>query len=252
MPPRSLVWGLRNRLTPRQRSALRTATDEALAFVGSVKGARTAERVVALTYDDGPDPAGTAAVLDALAAHGATATFFQLVHRAERHPDLVRRVLEEGHEIALHGLDHSRLTALPVDVVRRTLGEARRRLEDVAGAPVRWFRPPYGAQTLATYRAATRAGLTPVVWGPTVADWQDGTPADVAARPAARPRPGQVVLLHDAFEAPAGDPTPAPTFDRGEVTHAYLERLAREGYRGTSVSGLLTLGRTWRTAWFRP
>jgi len=240
------------RLSPRTRTRIRLATDRLAGPVGSLKGARTSARVVALTYDDGPDPEGTPTVLAALAEVGVTATFFQLAERAERHPELVRAVLDGGHEIGLHGIDHARLTGLsPAEAARRIV-EGRDRLAAVTGRPARYFRPTYGAQTLRTYWAVRRAGLDPVVWGPSVDDWRDGAPVEVAARAQARLGPGEVVLLHDGFEVPAGDTTPRPTFDRGEVTRALLRLLAGQGYVATSVGGLLAHGQPWRTAWFRP
>lgn len=243
---------LANRLPPTARGWVRRATDRATAPLGSLKGCRTDTPVVALTYDDGPDPVGTPAVLAALAHAGVTATFFQLVERAERHPELVRQVLAAGHEIGLHGIDHGRLTGLPAAEVARRLREGRQRLAAVTGQPARWFRPTYGAQSVRGYLVTRRAGMLPVVWGPTVADWVDGGPTEVARRAIGAVAPGAVVLLHDGFELPPGDPTPAPTFDRGEVTAALLELLAERGYTATSVSGLLDHGRPWRTAWYRP
>lgn len=240
------------RLSPRARAGIRRATDRLATPVGSVKGARTQARVVALTYDDGPDPVGTPAVLAALGSAGVRATFFQLAERAERYPELVRAVLAAGHEVALHGIDHSRLSGLPPGEAGRRIVAGRDRLAAVTGARARWFRPAYGGQTLRTYAATRRAGLDPVVWGPSVEDWRDGTAAEVAERAVPRLGPGEVVLLHDGFEVPAGDTTPEPTFDRGEVTLALLALLTERGYTATSVGGLLAHGRPWRTAWFRP
>jgi peptidoglycan/xylan/chitin deacetylase (PgdA/CDA1 family) len=240
------------RLSPAARRRVRRATDRLLSPAGSLRGVRTTEPVVALSYDDGPEPTGTDAVLGALAEAGATATFFHLVYRAERHPEIVRRVVAAGHEIALHGIDHTRLTTLPITEVGRQLADGRRRLEAVAGRPVRLFRPAYGSQTLRSYAAARRAGLDVVVWGPYAEDWLDGSPSEVAARALARTAPGDVLLLHDAYEVPPGDPAPPPTFDRGEVTRELLAGLTDRGLRATSVSGLLRTGRPWRTAWFRP
>lgn len=243
---------LANRLTPAGRARVRQVTDRLSAPVGSLRGVRTHSRVVALTYDDGPDPKGTPAVLGALAEAGVTATFFQLAERAERYPELVRDVLDAGHEIAVHGIDHSRLTALPRAAAAARIRGARDRLAAICGHQHRYFRPAYGSQTLGTYLATRQAGLDPVVWGPTVADWLDGKPEDVAGRALTGLGPGEVVLLHDGFEVPPGDTTPEPTFDRGEVTLALLAMLADRGYTATSVTGLLAHGRPWRTAWFRP
>ena len=241
-----------SRLSPAARRRVRRATDRLLAPVGSVRAVRTSEPAVALSYDDGPDPVGTDAVLRALAEAGATATFFQLVYRAEQSQEIVGRVVAAGHEVALHGIDHTRLTTLPVAEVTRRLADGRRRLEAVTGRPVRLFRPPYGAQTLRTYVAARRSGLDVVVWGPAAYDWVDGSPGELAARALAGTGPGDVLLLHDGFEVPAGDRTPRPTFDRGEMTRALLAGLTERGLRATSVGALMAAGRPWRTAWFSP
>jgi len=209
----SLTRSVAGRLSPAARRRVRRATDRALAPIGSVRGVRTDEPVVALTYDDGPEPGETELVLDALAEAGAHATFFQLVYRAEQHPDLVRRVVAAGHEVALHGIDHTRLTTLPAADVARLVAAGKRRLEAVAGRPVRLFRPAYGSQTLRTYAAARRAGLDVVVWGPYAEDWRDGSAA---------------------------------------VTRALLAGLRARSYRALSVTELRTHGRAHRTAWFRP
>jgi peptidoglycan/xylan/chitin deacetylase (PgdA/CDA1 family) len=248
----SLTRSVADRLSPTARQRVRRATDGVLAPLGSLRGARTTDPVIALTYDDGPEPGGTEAVLAALAEQGVQATFFQLVYRAERHPDLVRRILAEGHEIALHGIDHSRLTELPVPAVARLLATGKQRLEAVAGVPIRLFRPAYGSQTVRTFVAARRAGLDVVVWGPTAEDWVDGPAAEVGARALDRSGPGEIVLLHDAFELPPGDPTPPPTFDRGDVTRALLAGLTARGLRPTTVGDLVHGRKPWRTAWYRP
>jgi peptidoglycan/xylan/chitin deacetylase (PgdA/CDA1 family) len=249
---RSLTRVAAGRLSPATRRRVRRGTDRLLAPVGSIRAGRTTEPVVALTYDDGPEPGDTDAVLDALGEAGVHATFFQLVYRAERHPEVVRRVLAAGHEVALHGIDHTRLTGLPTIEVGRRLAEGKRRLAAVAGRPVRLFRPAYGSQTLRSYAATRRAGLDVVVWGPSTADWRDGRPAEIAGRALDSVVPGAIVLLHDGFEVPPGDPTPPPTFDRGDVTRALLAGLADRGYRACSVGELLAIGRPHRTAWFRP
>src|SRR5919107_5789297 len=121
----------------------------ALLPLSSVACVATPQRVVALTYDDGPDPDHTPGVLDALARHGATATFFVLAERAEAHPDLVRRIAAEGHDVGLHGEDHTRLSALPARQALTRIRRGRRRLAAVLGRPVTLYRPADGAQGLA-------------------------------------------------------------------------------------------------------
>ncbi len=119
---------------------------------------------LALTIDDGPDPLSTPAILSALESAGAHATFFLLVDRAHRHPELARAIQEAGHEIGLHGPAHdARFTVLPAGLGSTQLREAAQELTRVTGGLVRWFRPPFGAVSPRVYASAERAGL-PIAW----------------------------------------------------------------------------------------
>lgn len=237
------------RVPPRVRRWVRRVVDPVLAPVGSVNGARTADPVLGLTFDDGPDPASTPAVLDALARHGARATFFVLADRAEEHPEAVRDAVAAGHEIGLHGPDHRRLPSVPDP--EGWLADGVRRVEGVSGVPVRRFRPPFGSQTLGTYRAARRRGLEVVVWAADVADWV-GDPEAVVRLGLARARPGAVMLLHDAYAPDPAAPEPGPRLDRAAILDALLPAWIGRGYSLESVDGLLHGRRPRRTAWFRP
>jgi peptidoglycan-N-acetylglucosamine deacetylase len=221
-------------------------------FAGSVVAVRTGVAHVALTFDDGPEPGGTDRVLAALADAGATGTFFVLVGRVRRYRALFDEVVAAGHEIGLHGADHRALPALPVTEVARIVRDARAELEDATGAAVRWHRPPYGRQTLRTWRAVTGAGLVPVLWGPTTWDWKDVPHEQRLAKAQDGVAPGAVVLAHDGF-AGAEDLAfdgPAPRLDRGELVAAVLERYAARGLVARSVGEVLATGRAVREARF--
>lgn len=254
-PAQQLVdasWRLRGRLGPRGRHAARRVVDPIAApTFGSIHHVTTDRPHVALTLDDGPDGQWTAPILDVLARHGAGATFFMLVEAAEARPDLVHRVVAEGHEIGLHGLDHTPLTDLhgPVEVVVR---DARRRLEAVAGRPVRWFRPPFGSQNLRTYRAVRRAGLDVVVWGPEGADWDEPEAERVAAKLTRTCTAGAVVLLHDGMCPPPPDTHPAAHADRAATVEATIRSLAAVGLGTATLGDVVASGRIRRSAWFRP
>ncbi|MDE9364325.1 polysaccharide deacetylase family protein [Luteipulveratus sp. YIM 133132] len=223
--------------------------------VGSVVAVRAQEPVVVLTYDDGPDPAGTRQVLDALAEHDATATFFVLLTRVRQYPTVLAEIIAAGHEIALHGPDHRRPTEFGRTEALRRLLDSRAELEDRAGRTVRWYRPPYGAQTLGTWRATRQAGLTPVMWSGTTWDWRDvGQDERVAKAMATVGGPGSILLAHDGFAgADDGAPDGGPThdLDRYALTDRVLDGLAQRGLRGVSLGGALAAGaRPDLAAWF--
>lgn len=246
------AWRLRHRLGPRGRTVVRRVVDPILGrCVGSVHGVTTDAPLVALTIDDGPDPRWTEPILEVLARAEVGATFFMLVERAESYPELVRHVVDAGHEIGLHGVDH---TALPLArrPVEEIVGEGRSRLEAVSGRTLRWYRPPFGAQTLGTYRATRRTGLDVVVWGPEGADWEASPPCEIAGRLAGQSGAGDIVLLHDGLcpEPPPGDPV--ASLDRAAVLDATIAALARAGLGCASVGALVEEGRVRRSVWFRP
>lgn len=221
--------------------------------VGSVRAVSTRSRSVVLTFDDGPVPTSTDSVLAALADAGATATFFVLMTRVRRSPRLLDEILAGGNEVALHGPDHRRLTALRArEVVDRTRS-ARLELEDRIGRPVRWVRPPYGSQSLRTWTALRRAGVTPVMWGGTTWDWKDIPTTERLERALSDVTPGQIVLAHDALAGPDDGAEPRPGFalDRGAFVRELLAGYAAMRYSAVSLADALAAGgnlQTW--AWF--
>jgi len=232
-----------------RRAARRTVDAVVGPVAGSLAGGRTAH-AVAVTYDDGPEPTVTPHLLDVLDEHGARCTFFVLVPLAEEHPDLVLDAIARGHEIALHGLDHTPLTDWSHRAAVATLRTARARLEQVTGTPVTRYRPPYGKQTPATWLAARRAGLEVVVWTCDAADWVDATEHEVAQRGLARLSPGGVLLLHERIEpGPRGEPV-STSFDRVTVARLVLAELAARGLEARTVDALVAEAGPRRTAWF--
>jgi peptidoglycan/xylan/chitin deacetylase (PgdA/CDA1 family) len=221
-------------------------------IVGSVLSVRTELPVVVLTYDDGPEPRSTESVLEALRERGTTATFFILVGRARRHPGLLADVVAAGHEIALHGADHRALTDFPRSAVVRRTADAKAELEDLAGRRVRWLRPPYGRQTLATWSAVRSNGLEPVLWGPTTFDSRDISQESRVAQALVGARPGAILLAHDGYaDASDGvDDGPAPRLDRGDLIRRVLDAYAERGLSGSSLADALRHGSVVRGAWF--
>jgi len=207
--------------------------------------------LVVLTYDDGPQPGGTDAVLEALAERGATATFFVLLSRVRAHRSLLDDVLAAGHEIALHGPDHRRITGFDPETARARTAAAKDELEDAAGREVRWFRPPYGGQSPTSWQAVRDAGLEPVLWSADCRDWLDATDDERLAQVRGMHGPGSVVLAHDGFAEPLDgvDDGPPPRLDRGRLTRMVLETVTAMGIRCCSVDHALTTGEPVRRVW---
>ena len=154
---------------------------------------------VALTFDDGPDPASTPAFLEALDRLGWRATFFMLGDMATRHPGVAADVAAAGHEIALHGLEHTSHLRRPPARVADDLRRGRDAVTAATGQAPVWFRPPYGLLSTGTCLAARRLGLRTVLWTAWGRDWTaEATPGSVAAEVARGLGPGGTVLLHDS------------------------------------------------------
>jgi peptidoglycan/xylan/chitin deacetylase (PgdA/CDA1 family) len=154
---------------------------------------------VALTFDDGPHPEGTPAMLDALARAGARATFFVIGEQVRRRPQLLRRMVAEGHVVALHGDRHRLQLRLGHGAVGDDLARGAAAIEDAIGARPSWHRPPYGIYSPAGLRAARAAGMAPLLWSRWGKDWRGHTtPRRIAARATRALLPGDVILLHDA------------------------------------------------------
>ncbi|CAN5590691.1 polysaccharide deacetylase family protein [soil metagenome] len=153
---------------------------------------------VALTYDDGPHPVSTPLFLDLLQQHGQVATFFLLGAHVEENAALVRRMVDQGHELAVHGWDHRCLVARRPGGLSAELRRAVRVIEDVAGCTPRWYRPPYGVMTLEGLWAARQAHLTTILWSSWGRDWtKAATSTSIHHLVMRQLTPGGTVLLHD-------------------------------------------------------
>ncbi len=154
---------------------------------------------VALSFDDGPDPASTPEFTAALADHGVKATFFMLGSMVERAPGLAAELAAAGHEIAVHGFDHRYLPARTATATRSDIRRAVDVIERVTGSRPRFFRPPYGVLSGPALLTARELGLTPVLWSAWGREWTPGATADSVYATLARDLEGGVtVLLHDS------------------------------------------------------
>jgi peptidoglycan/xylan/chitin deacetylase (PgdA/CDA1 family) len=195
------------------------------------------ERRIALTFDDGPDPTWTPRVLDRLAAGGVRATFFVVGERAERAPDVVRRMAAEGHEVGNHSWSHKSLWLCGPRTTADEIARAHEKIAALAGTPPRHFRPPWGMVNAAMFGAVRRVGERCVFWSiqpegqrPAAADRQ-------VAYVLRRAHAGAIVDLHDAEGTPGA---PARLLD---ALPGLLDGLRERGYDFATVSELLAARR---------
>ncbi len=154
---------------------------------------------VALTFDDGPHPQGTPAVLETLREYGAHATFFLAGEQVERRPALVAEIVAAGHRVELHCHRHRNLLRLGVRQFLEDAERARATIEEASGQAIADYRPPYGIFSAATLRAVRRRGWRPVLWSRWGKDWRRGaTASSIARRSSTGIEAGDIVLLHDA------------------------------------------------------
>src|SRR5262245_36519920 len=184
-------------------------------------------RAVALTFDDGPNPEATPAILDALGARGVKATFFILGRHAERWPDLVARVARDGHSIGNHGYYHRKLHFKSPGYVRDDLRLGTERIEAATGRRPGLFRAPHGFRSPWVSPIAKSLGQRTVGWSLGV--WDSDRPGvdAIAERTIGGARPGGILLLHDGDGYdPGGD-----RMQTARAVPIIVDRLMEQGFR---------------------
>jgi peptidoglycan/xylan/chitin deacetylase (PgdA/CDA1 family) len=175
------------------------------------KGAAAAPPRYALTFDDGPTPGSTDRVLDLLGELGAIGTFFVIGRNVAEHPELLKRIGDEGHVVANHSFDHSHFGLFGRDRYwHAQIAQTDELIERIIGRRPAMFRPPMGIKTWHVSRAARRNGHTLVAWSRSARDGLRTTTPRIIDRLVGRTRAGDILLLHDGIE-PHFRRDPAPT-----------------------------------------
>jgi len=190
----------------------------------------SAQPYIAITFDDGPHVTNTPRLLDILKSRNVKATFYVLGPRVNAHPEIVRRMVAEGHEIGNHSWTHRVMSKLPDSTVLKEFKDTEQAVIAACGVKPKTQRPPYGAMTT-TQRAMLkeRLGYPCIMWNVDPEDWKRPGASVVSSRILSSTRNGSIILLHD-IHAGSVDAVPA-----------VLDGLIARGHTFTTVSSLLNL-----------
>ena len=188
------------------------------------------EHQVAITFDDGPDPRWTPKILDILKAANVKAAFFLVGVNAERYPGLVRRIVDEGHEIGNHTWSHPNLGKISDEAVRRELQKTDDAIAAAIGKRPTLMRPPYGSITARQKKwIHEEFGYKIIIWDVDPLDWKRPGPSVVTARILKETHAGSIVLSHDIHP---------PTI---EAMPATFDQLMKKGFKSVTVTELLAM-----------
>lgn len=207
----------------------------------------TNQRVVALTYDDGPNPPYTGRILDVLEQEHVPATFFVVGRAAQAYPTVVQREVRDGDAVGNHTWDHAHLILMTRSQVRASLQRTNDAIYAAAHVHTHLMRPPFGSRDWAVMQVARKMGYTVVMWSvPLANDWEYPPPHVIAQRIVPRVSDGAIIVLHDGNRGQlcAIKRLPTHVCDRSsdiEATRLIVENLKSQGYRFVTIPQLVRL-----------
>ena len=186
----------------------------------------TGNKVIALTFDDGPGPY-TAHLLDVLDQYGAKATFFLIGSKVSSQANVVRSIHARGHQLGNHSWSHPELPKLPVDQIAGEIDRTNDAIKQATGVTPAILRPPYGAVNGVVLEQLRLRGMSSILWSVDTRDWADRNSDIVCSRAVAGARPGAVILMHDIHQTSVN------------AVPCILNALKQQGYSFVTVQGLL-------------
>ncbi len=206
---------------------------------GTIYQVDVPEKVVALTFDDGPSPVWTPKILDELKKAGIKATFFMIGEHVEKYPQIARRVAEEGHEIGNHSYDHKVLIYYKMKTLEWEINDAEKVIRNVTGVTTRYFRPPKAWITYQEKEKIRQMGYQTVLWTLNSKDWVTFDDKYIVGFLAGHVRPGDIILFHDGggiFSIEGGNRS-----ETVKTIPQLVEKLREKGYRFVTITELLSM-----------
>ena len=197
-----------------------------LTYPASASDGGAADKLLALTFDDGPTGKYTAALLDGLAARQIQCTFFVCGYRIDQYPQLLERIAAEGHEIGLHGQTHCYFRDLSTEQIRQELVPMSDAIEVCTGVRPSLLRPPGGLYSDTLLAEAQQENLSLILWSVDPRDWESHSSEVVQSRILHDAKPGSIILMHDSSTSSVS------------AALSIIDQLRAQGYRFVTVSEL--------------
>ncbi|MBE7384496.1 MAG: polysaccharide deacetylase family protein [Leptolyngbya sp. SIO1E4] len=199
---------------------------------------QTPDKVVALTFDDGPDPRYTEQISQLLVDAGVRSTFFVMGRHAEQHPELIDTLIQHGHELGNHTWNHPSLRLTPPNRIRAELESTDRLLREHGYQQPIPFRAPYGHSWFVLPQILKQRQQSNILWTVQLNDWKPERPDVMMDLLEPKFDNGAIILLHDGD----GESEGADRANTVEVVKLILEKYIPQGYQFVTVSELLTHG----------
>ncbi|MDD5595282.1 MAG: polysaccharide deacetylase family protein [Candidatus Omnitrophica bacterium] len=208
---------------------------------GTVYRVPESQKLVAITFDDGPSPVWTPKILDALQRAGVKATFFMIGEHVLKYPEIAKRVVKEGHEIGNHSFDHHVLLYYTMEELEQEVNSGEDAIRKVTGVTTHYFRPPKAWLTAAEKKKLKEMGYEVILWSLNSKDWVTFDDKYIIRYLVRHVRPGDIILFHDSggvFNTEGGS-----RHETVLTIPKLVEKLQDRGYKFVTISQLLDQGK---------
>ncbi|EAZ92131.1 polysaccharide deacetylase family protein [Crocosphaera chwakensis] len=201
--------------------------------------AKAKKQSVVLTFDDGPSPQYTEAILDILRKYNVKATFFVVGSQVSQYCPILRRIYQEGHEIGNHSYNHPWMGRISSEEQQQEIFQTQSIIENCIGSKPRWFRSPYASQNESTLKIAHQAGLNTALWTIDTEDWRKTSTTNSIIEKALNYRSNNIILMHDGVEPNPNFKHPSASSSRSNTVQSLdiiIQRFQDKGFQFVTIS----------------